>query len=202
VLHHPRVATLRLDHALELLGREAGAERVLEPVTGLLGGLFHARGEQHLDTQGVRHLHEGLRTLPPQREDGLFGLGRLAAGGAGGRWPLIAHPIFMTWARSSASDRPVRNPGMASSLSSVPPVWPRPRPDIIGTATPHAATRGASTSDTLSPTPPVECLSTRGVDHESKEIRWPEASIASVRAASSGRSSPRSSTAISSADIW
>ena len=27
-------------------------------------------------------------------------------------------------------------PGMASSLSSVPPVWPRPRPESCGTATP------------------------------------------------------------------
>ena len=32
----------------------------------------------------------------------------------------------------------------------------------MGTATPHAATSGPSTSETLSPTPPVECLSMRG----------------------------------------
>src|SRR3954452_437921 len=51
---------------------------------------------------------------------------------------------------------------MLSSLSSVPPVWPSPRPEIIGTAPPHAATSGASTSETLSPTPPVECLSSTG----------------------------------------
>jgi hypothetical protein len=51
---------------------------------------------------------------------------------------------------------------MASSLSSVPPVWPRPRPEIIGTKPPHAAASGASISETLSPTPPVECLSTTG----------------------------------------
>ena len=95
-----------------------------------------------------------------------------------------------------------RNPGIASSLSSVPPVWPSPRPDIIGTATPHAATSGASTSDTLSPTPPVECLSTRGVAHPSKASRDPEASIASVSAASSWRSSPRNTTAMSRAAIW
>ncbi len=51
---------------------------------------------------------------------------------------------------------------MDSSLSSVPPVWPSPRPDIIGTATPQLATIGASSSETLSPTPPVECLSATG----------------------------------------
>jgi hypothetical protein len=50
-------------------------------------------------------------------------------------------------------------------------VWPSPRPDIIGTATPQAATSGASTSETLSPTPPVECLSMRGVAQPSKVSR-------------------------------
>ncbi len=54
----------------------------------------------------------------------------------------------------------MRKPGMLSSLSSVPPVWPRPRPDIFGTTTPQAAASGASTIDTLSPTPPVLCLPT------------------------------------------
>ena len=51
---------------------------------------------------------------------------------------------------------------MLSSLSTVPPVWPRPRPETIGTKTPHATTSGARQSDTLSPTPPVECLSNLG----------------------------------------
>ena len=51
---------------------------------------------------------------------------------------------------------------MAESLSSVPPVWPSPRPEIIGTKRPQAATIGASIRLTLSPTPPLECLSTTG----------------------------------------
>ena len=54
----------------------------------------------------------------------------------------------------------MRKPGIDSSLSSVPPVWPRARPDIIGTTTPQAAASGARISDVLSPTPPVLCLST------------------------------------------
>ena len=58
-----------------------------------------------------------------------------------------------------STGRSTRNPGIDSSLSSVPPVWPSPRPDTIGTATPHAATAGASGIEILSPTPPVECLS-------------------------------------------
>ena len=48
---------------------------------------------------------------------------------------------------------------MDSSLSSVPPVCPSPRPESCGTAAPHAATSGVSGSVILSPTPPVECLS-------------------------------------------
>ena len=74
--------------------------------------------------------------------------------------PSSAHPIRSSWRVASASESAVRNPGMDSSLSSVPPVCPSPRPLIIGTATPSDATSGASTSETLSPTPPVECLST------------------------------------------
>jgi hypothetical protein len=80
---------------------------------------------------------------------------------------------------------------MLSSLSSVPPVWPSPRPDIMGTATPHEATSGASTIETLSPTPPVECLSIRGT------VRWlrssirPLSSIAEVSASISPSSIPR-----------
>src|ERR1039457_3114868 len=49
---------------------------------------------------------------------------------------------------------------MDSSLSSVPPLCPSARPDIIGTTTPAAAARGATMKLVLSPTPPVECLST------------------------------------------
>ena len=49
---------------------------------------------------------------------------------------------------------------MDSSLSSVPPVWPSPRPLIFPTGTPQAATIGPTAIVVLSPTPPVECLST------------------------------------------
>jgi len=53
----------------------------------------------------------------------------------------------------------VLSPGKLSSLSIVPPVCPRPRPDIFASFTPAAASSGQSTRETLSPTPPVECLS-------------------------------------------
>ena len=52
------------------------------------------------------------------------------------------------------------NPRIDSSLSSVPPEKLSPRPDILATGMPSAATSGATTSVVLSPTPPLECLST------------------------------------------
>ena len=52
------------------------------------------------------------------------------------------------------------NPGIDSNLSNVPPVCPNPLPDIFAILTSHAAIIGPKTNDVLSPTPPVECLST------------------------------------------
>src|SRR4051794_931124 len=90
---------------------------------------------------------------------------------------------------------------MLSSLSSVPPVWPRPRPEIIGTAAPQAARIGASIRLTLSPTPPVECLSTTGLSRfQSRTL--PESRIARVRASRSSLSRPLRKQAIASAPTW
>ena len=80
-------------------------------------------------------------------------------------------------------------------------MWPRPRPDSCGTATPQAATSGASGSVILSPTPPVECLSAVGRESEEKSIRSPLAIIASVQRSISRRFIPLSRIAIASADI-
>ena len=72
---------------------------------------------------------------------------------------------------------------MDDNLSTVPPVKPRDRPDIFATGTPAAAAMGAVTSVTVSPTPPVECLSTLipGIDDRSACL--PEAAMAMVSAA-------------------
>ena len=67
-------------------------------------------------------------------------------------------------------------------MSSVPPVWPRPLPEIIGTQTPQAAASGAMTSEVLSPTPPVECLSASGASMCERSRTSPEWSIACVSA--------------------
>ena len=83
----------------------------------------------------------------------------LSAGARFFVWPMIAMPMSCTCRMNSSSLRPMRKPEMLSSLSSVPPVCPSPRPLILATGTPQAATSGASTSEVVSPTPPVECLS-------------------------------------------
>ena len=90
---------------------------------------------------------------------------------------------------------------MDSSLSSVPPVWPSPRPLTMGTTTPHAAASGASIRDTLSPTPPVLCLSTVRPSADRSKVS-PERIISSARAAVSAKSIPLRNIAISSADAW
>ena len=88
---------------------------------------------------------------------------------------------------------------MDSSLSAVPPVRPSPRPVSEGTFTPQAAASGWMTSESLSPTPPVECLSAVGKSHDRHS---PERIIASVRSAVSRAVIPRQQIAIASALIW
>ena len=114
--------------------------------------------------------------------------------------PTTQHPTVSRTRRISWGVRLVRKPGIDSSLSSVPPVCPSPRPDTIGTTTPHAAARGAKTSEVLSPTPPVLCLSTLGAAIADKSRRDPESVIAVVSASVSSAVIPRSTTDISHAD--
>ena len=93
------------------------------------------------------------------------------------------------------------NPGIASSLSIVPPVNPNPLPDIFAIFTPHAATNGARTNVVLSPTPPVECLSTTGC----KSFRFiisPLFNIMSVRLNVSCFVIPLITIAINNELIW
>ena len=79
---------------------------------------------------------------------------------------------------------------------------PSPRPETIGTGTPHAAAIGARISEVLSPTPPVLCLSIFGPGTPERSTTVPECSIASVRAAVSAASIPRQRIAMSRADHW
>ena len=71
-------------------------------------------------------------------------------------------------------------------------MWPSPRPLIFPNGTPQAATIGATAIDVLSPTPPVECLSTqRRPIAAPRSIVSPLAIIASVSAKVSAPESPR-----------
>ena len=72
-------------------------------------------------------------------------------------------------------------PAKLSSLSSVPPVWPRPRPDILAMRTPCVATIGNRQSEVLSPTPPVECLSAFTPLMEERSSTSPLRTMAMVR---------------------
>ena len=96
-------------------------------------------------------------------------VGRHQVGGLGGDGDAGAGAPARPARRARAS---TRKPGIDSSLSSVPPVWPRPRPQSLATGTPQAATSGATTSVVLSPTPPVECLSATGrpIDDRSRRV--------------------------------
>ena len=76
--------------------------------------------------------------------------------------PAITHPQFLIISTNLLSECITFTPGIDSSLSKVPPVWPKPLPEIIGTHTPKDARSGARIIDTQSPIPPVECLSKTG----------------------------------------
>ncbi len=110
-------------------------------------------------------------------------------------------PTEFSCATISAVVRRARHPGMDSSLSRVPPVWPRPRPESWGTAAPQVATSGASGRVILSPTPPVECLSTVGRSTSVRSSRSPERTIARVQRPVSRSVIPFSRIAIARAAI-
>ena len=81
-------------------------------------------------------------------------------------------------------------------------MWPRPRPDIIGTLTPHAAASGARISDALSPTPPVLCLSTFTPGMDDRSTLIPDRTMAEVSHAVSSGVIPLRTMAISRAEAW
>ena len=123
-----------------------------------------------------------------------------SAGARSGVWPAMAAPVSAIWRMNRSGLMSTESPANDSSLSSVPPVKPRPRPESLATATPSAATSGTTISESLSPTPPVLCLSTTGRPMAPRSSMRPEVAIRSVRSASSWRSRPWQQTAISQAD--
>lgn len=124
-----------------------------------------------------------------------------SAGTISAVWPITDTLALLTVATNSSMLRFTWKPGKDSSLSRVPPVWPRPRPDILATGTPAAATRGASTMVVVSPTPPVLCLSTLMPSIPDRSTRVPLLTMASVSQAISRVFIPRKYTAIAQAAI-
>ena len=59
-----------------------------------------------------------------------------SAGTSFGVWPMRAAPHCFRVSKNCGRESWVLKPGMVSSLSSVPPVWPRLRPLIMGTQMP------------------------------------------------------------------
>ena len=118
-----------------------------QPIEILRELLAHdARHDERLGRDGAGHIAQGVE----------FSVGGADIGGLSDD----ENPMLSSCASARRSSMWTLNPGMLSSLSSVPPVMPSPRPQIIGTQTSSQASNGASTSETLSPMPPVECLST------------------------------------------
>ena len=80
---------------------------------------------------------------------------------------------------------------------------PSPRPLIFPNGTPHAATIGPTARVVLSPTPPVECLSTtRRPSAAPSSIFSPLRTIASVSANVSALDNPWKYTAMQNAASW
>ncbi len=125
-----------------------------------------------------------------------------SAGARPGPAAQITAPTSRSTEIISSGASAARQPGIDSILSSVPPVWPRPRPESWGMAAPQAAISGDKTSETLSPTPPVECLSTVGRPTAERSSRSPEAIMAAVQRASSPGAMPRKKMAMSRAEAW
>ena len=114
----------------------------------------------------------------------------LSAGTKSPVWPIIAIPIFLTCSKNSSLLKDILKPGIDSNLSKVPPVCPKPLPLILANLAPQLATIGPKTRLVLSPTPPVECLSTLTPGIDDKSHVSPELIIASVRLKISSFSMP------------
>ena len=104
----------------------------------------------------------------------------LSAGAKFDVCPIKHIPIFLTFCLNSSIVKSVLYPGIDCILSTVPPVNPNPLPDIFATGTPREAMIGIKINVILSPTPPVECLSTTS-PRSDKSSTSPELAIANVK---------------------
>ena len=111
-------------------------------------------------------------------------------------------PMFFTFSINSSIFISVLYPGIDSSLSTVPPVNPKPLPDIFATGTPSDAIIGINTNVILSPTPPVLCLSITVLEILDKSNISPEWAISNVKFVVSSLFNPFIYIAIIKAAAW
>src|SRR5450759_4619604 len=117
-------------------------------------------------------------------------------------WLTTATPMRSSCRTNSPCGSCTRKPGIDSSLSTVPPVCPSPRPDILPKTAPLVAACGASTSVTLSPTPPLECLSSTGRRTTRRSSVLPLSTMARASSTVSASLKPLSTIAMSNALAW
>jgi hypothetical protein len=110
--------------------------------------------------------------------------------------------LFRSTARNSSRDRPDAEARDRLQLVEGAAGVAEPAPEIMGTYTPQAAARGARTIDVLSPTPPVECLSTLGPGSSPRSSTSPVRIIDSVSATVSRAVMPLKKTAMARAEAW
>ena len=113
----------------------------------------------------------------------------LSAGAKFAVWVIKLIPISLTFCINSFSSKTTLYPGIDSNLSAVPPVYPSPLPDIFATGILNDAIIGANIKVTLSPIPPVLCLSTT-IPNSDKFKMSPEFAIANVKSVISSSSIP------------
>ena len=161
---------------------------------------------QHIDTLGQLLAHD----RSANQSDVLDGPGRIAQridffvrGRDFRSLPDQPHAAFAQHAcEIDPASRFTSNPGIDSSLSSVPPVWPSPRPLIIGTVNPPRRNNRRKNQRSI-----VADATRRVLIHlfprQSTKNRAPRPNAASLRSAPPSRhaTSPRSHEAISHAAI-
>ena len=128
----------------------------------------------------------------------------LSAGARSPVWPMIARPIVAPAPRTRRSSSSTPKPGIASSLSRVPPVWPSPRPDIIPNGTPHAATSGPTASESCPRRRPSSACPRRAARAPAREVECLAGAESSRRSESASPlpESPLKYTAMHDAAIW
>ena len=156
-------ASLARGHERARAGLDVHHQRI-EPCGELLGQ--DRRGDQRDRLDRAGDVAERVR--------------RRSAGASSAVWPTIAQPASAHHARAAARARASsRSRGWRRACRACRRCGRGRGPRSSARRPPQAASSGASTSETLSPTPPVECLSSTGPGR-SQSSTVPESRIASV----------------------